>query len=433
MHVHSGYGGGAPGGPGPQVRQPLTHPNSNVGGGQNAPYGAPSQVHLNPVSASNPGSGSVPNRTRANTISQMDTIPPALARLQHMNQDVIGGRNALTPVLNRDDAMREWERRQQGGRTAQVPAYPQLEYLQQQAEMTAIGGNAWANTIPPVVTGGHPIAQLNHVGHRYPPPQLSKLSQSYHPPPQTPSSTSAGPVILVDDEAGNNSATMRRDAILSNVRNAAAARGDGGGPQQTSSTGIYGGGSQMPLPSSMGVPSPPVTYPGPMMNRYATAYSGSSAQPQNSQQQLQNQQPNTSTGGSGGVFDSVDRRSDLGSMFVPMQPDNYRQPPSSQPQQQQQQHPLQPPHGGPGSGPRGHVISPQQIVPTSFYGAGIVPSVVPPPASQVPGQGQPGAGGGATVHRNPFTIMPVSDPSVVSSGGKPQDVRRGNGMDVWPR
>jgi len=233
---------------------------------------------------------------------------------------------------------------------------------------------------------------------------------------------------LVDDETGSSSATLRRDAILSNVRS--AARGDVG-PQQTPSGSIYGVGSQMQLSSSMNVSNPSGTYSGPMMNRYTATYGGSSAQPQNPQQ---NQQSNSSAGGSGGVFDSMDRRSDLGSMFVPMQPDNYHQPPPSQPQQQQQPQQSLQPHGGPGSGARGHVISPQQIVPSSFYATGIVPNVVPPAsASQVPVQGQSGAGGGSTVLRNPFTNMPVSDPSVVNLGGKLQDVRRGSGMDVWPR
>lgn len=44
--------------------------------------------------------------------NQMDIIPPAL---QRVDQDMpYGGKNALTPVLNRDDAIREWERRQTG-------------------------------------------------------------------------------------------------------------------------------------------------------------------------------------------------------------------------------------------------------------------------------------------------------------------------------
>ncbi|KAJ6499048.1 kinase-like domain-containing protein [Mycena sanguinolenta] len=141
------------------------------------------------------GSGSAPNnnsaaavRVRANTINhQMDPVPPALARLQHMNQDVIAGRNALTPVLNRDDAMREWERRQAGKPTAAQP-YPQLEYLQQQAELAAQAGapTNWA---------------------RYQPP-TSKLAHAYHPPPQP--------------QEERDEASLRRDAVMSNVRSAAA-------------------------------------------------------------------------------------------------------------------------------------------------------------------------------------------------------------------
>ena len=76
-----------------------------------------------------------------------NTIPPALARLQHMNQDVITGRNALTPVLKRDDAMREWERRQTG-KAADVEPYPQLEYRSTDNRM---------DTIPPA------LARLQHM------------------------------------------------------------------------------------------------------------------------------------------------------------------------------------------------------------------------------------------------------------------------------
>ncbi|KIY43321.1 kinase-like protein, partial [Fistulina hepatica ATCC 64428] len=79
-------------------------------------------------------------RTRANTINQMDQVPPALARLQHMKQDVIAGRNGLTPVMNRDDALLEWERRKNAKERPPPQPYPQLEYLQQQAELAAANG-----------------------------------------------------------------------------------------------------------------------------------------------------------------------------------------------------------------------------------------------------------------------------------------------------
>lgn len=134
------------------------------------------------------------SRGRANTINQMDTVPPALARLQHMNQDVIaGGRNALTPVLNRDDAMREWERRQ-AGKPPAVQPYPQLEYLQQQAELAGSGITNWAAQQSAAAASG-----------RYQP--STKLSHSY------------APTIVIDDD--------RQTTAMSNVRNAARSDGIG--------------------------------------------------------------------------------------------------------------------------------------------------------------------------------------------------------------
>lgn len=97
------------------------------------------------------------SRNRSNTINQMDVIPPALARLTHMSMPDPSGHRNLTPVLNRgDDPYREWERRQ-GGHTGHgggggggghsknssmhQTSYPQLEYLQEQAELAAMGGS----------------------------------------------------------------------------------------------------------------------------------------------------------------------------------------------------------------------------------------------------------------------------------------------------
>jgi len=55
------------------------------------------------------------------------------------------GRNTLTPVLNRDDPMKEWESRRQGGGKRQH--YPELEYLQQQAELANSSGlGGWPST-----------------------------------------------------------------------------------------------------------------------------------------------------------------------------------------------------------------------------------------------------------------------------------------------
>ncbi|PAV18773.1 kinase [Pyrrhoderma noxium] len=209
-----------------------------------------------------PSSTYFPNsRARANTINNMDAIPPALARLQHMNHDVISGRNALTPVLNRDDAMREWERRQAGKAAAQHQPYQPLEYLQQQAELAAASGYANWNQARGT--------------HRFQAPP-SSLSQSYQP------------ASLIDDSSD------RREVVMSSVRN--AARSD----QQPS---LYGS-------STANLSSPPQAYVANSNTgnpRYASSY------PQQQTQQ-QGQTP----------FDGLDRGRDIATMYVPMQPDQYQ-------------------------------------------------------------------------------------------------------------
>jgi dual specificity protein kinase YAK1 len=271
-------------------------------------------------------------RARANTINQMDAVPPALARLQHMNQDVIQGRNALTPVLNRDDAIREWERRQSGKATAAQP-YPQLEYLHQQAELAAASGTlGWTQP-----------------SNRYPPPP-SKLAQTYHP--QT---------VMVDED--------RRDAVMSNVRS--AARGEGA---------MYGSTAAISAPAQTYASSATTTG-----NRYATTYATT-----------QQQQSPTSP------FDSIDQRTDIGNMYVPMQPNQFQRynnrdgaaPPAA-------------PLGGPSSR---HIAPPTQAVPPSFYGAGVVS----------PSQ----SSSGSQQQRNPFAGNEQNQ--------LPNETKR-NSMDVWPR
>ena len=261
----------------------------------------------------------------------MDSVPPALARLQHMNQDVIAGRNTLTPILNRDDAMREWERRQAGKAAAAQP-YPQLEYLQQQAEMAATTGMSNWNT--------------SHSRYAAAP---SKLSHAYQP--QT---------VLADED--NNS--TRRDTVMSNVR--AAARNDGTGSVYNTSSIIS---------------SPPQAYTSNTTtsgNRYPTNYSN------------QGQHQVTST------FDSIDRRTDVGNIYAPIQPDQY------------QGYPVGPPLSS-----ARHVAAPPQTVAPSFHGAQLIPS------------GQLSS----TQQRNPFQVVDGSQQQTVTNS---KDTRRGNG-DVWPR
>ncbi|KAG1729189.1 kinase-like domain-containing protein [Suillus paluster] len=265
-------------------------------------------------------------RARANTINHNDMIPPALARLQHMNQDAIAGRNALTPVLNRDDAMREWERRQAGKPSAAQP-YPQLEYLQQQAELAAANGmSGWGSST------------------RYPPPP-SKLSHSYQP------------TIVVDDD--------RREAVMSNVRS--AARSDTAG-----ASGFN--------PVAM-VTSPTQAYAGNATGtgaRYPATFSS------------QQQAPNP-------PFDPLTQRTDIGALYVPMQPEQYQS------------------YGGgatQGASMSSSRQAPQtsQPGPQSFYGASVASAVqVPPQAAQ----------------RNPFNASDASQ--------QPKEARRMSGMDIWSR
>lgn len=299
-----------------------------------------------------PSNAYYPNsRTRANTINHMDRIPPALARLQHMSQDVISGRNALTPVLNRDDAIKEWERRQSGKAAAAQP-YPQLEYLQQQAELVAASG----------------IASWQQPATRYQPTQSSGLAHQYHPPA----------AIVVDDE--------RRDAIMSNVRATAQ------GQTYMSSSTISNPPAAYTGASTTAGSRFTVTYP-PQPPAASQSQSQQHAQPSQQQQQQQQQSPTS-------PFDSLDRRPDMGGLFVPLQPDHY-----------------QPYTGASVAGARGPATSSQPAVQPSFYDPAV--------AQQT----------NAAPQRNPFSgDTSSSGGSAPGSGGaNTTKDRRGSGMEFWPR
>ncbi|KAI0374098.1 kinase-like protein [Pilatotrama ljubarskyi] len=301
--------------------------------GQTTSGGFPVPQHLNPAP---PGQSYYSNaRARSNTIhNTMDNIPPALARLQHMNQDVIGGRKALTPVLKRDDALKEWERRQQGKAAAAQP-YPQLEFLQQQAELAAAQG-------------------LSNWGH------AASSSGRYHPPTSNLAHSYQANAMVVDDD--------RRDVILSNARNAA---------HTDPASNLFSS------TSANIIPSPPQAYSSNSTttgNRYAATYSQQSGQAASS------------------PFDAVERRGDLSAMYVPMQPDQYGPYNSSSAGAQPQ-----------GGGPR-QVAPPQQAVPPSFYGAGVVPA---------------GHAIGNNQQRNPF-VGPDGQ-----SQASAKEARRKSGMELW--
>ena len=332
----------------------LTGPNNTGGAPQQAYNSSGSNVavssHLNPNPPSN---AYYPNsRARANTINHMDRIPPALARLQHMSQDVIGGRNALTPVLNRDDAIKEWERRQSGKATAAQP-YPQLEYLQQQAELAGASGiTTWPQ--PPT---------------RYQPAQGSGLAQQYHPPS----------AIVVDDD--------RRDAIMSNVRATAQGQGYISNP----------------------ISNPPAAYTGAAGSRYTVTYpqqpaagpqSQSQQQPPAAQPQAQQQQQQQQQQPPASPFDSLDRRPDMGGLFVPLQPDHYTTY-----------------TGGSVAGGRSAVAPPGPTVQSSFYDTSV--------AQQT----------NAASQRNPFSGDTPSGGGGAPAGGSTNVAkdRRGSGIEFWSR
>ena len=299
--------------------------NVNAGNTQySSGYAVPSQ-HLNPSAPSNSYQPPTTTRMRSNTMNNQEPVPAALARLQHMNQDVIGGRKALTPVLKRDDP---WERRQ-SGKGAPTQTFAPLEILQQQAEMAASQGY-W----------GHYPSRSQGGSNRYPQHQpTSNLAHSY---------TS----MQVDDD--------RRDQVMSSVRSAARA--------DPSQNVLYGG------TSTSVIPSPPQAYNSNSTttgNRFAATYS---------------QQTPASP------FDSLDRRGDMGQLYVPMQPDQYG------------------PYNSSGSSSSRQVTQPAQVVPPSFYGASVVPA------------GHQASG----VQRNPFGQADGMQNTLSS-----KEARRKSGMDLW--
>lgn len=120
-------------------------------------------------------------RSRANTINQMDLVPASIARVTQLGVDPGGGRSPLTPVMNREEMMREWERRQQQqqngaavGKRASVNQPWQLEYLEGQA------------------------AELGGWGHIPSTQRYGPLPSSFVPPPQPLS-------VIVDDGSGRGS------------------------------------------------------------------------------------------------------------------------------------------------------------------------------------------------------------------------------------
>ncbi|EJD42681.1 kinase-like protein [Auricularia subglabra TFB-10046 SS5] len=212
--------------------------------------------------------------------NQMDVVPPALARLSQMGALEIpggGGRNALTPVMNRDDAIREWERR--GGTAAKQTAYPPtLEFLSQQAEMQPA---SWA---------------VHHAGG-------SHAQQRSYAPSQ--------PSGLHYQSQSGQATQADRDAVMGSVR---AAAGLGVGvPGVAPPAAAYGSASRYdPGPQTLYVPN---------QGQYATGVPASPARAAQAQAQQQQQQmyysPPTNT------------QAQQRNPFQPQQPGGQMSPPMS--------------------------------------------------------------------------------------------------------
>jgi len=235
------------------------------------PQHPPPSSYVNP----NPPSSSYypASRVRANTINQMDhAIPPQIARIASLGMDVAGiKRNTLTPVLHRDDAIKEWERRASGQRPPPGPAYPQLEYLQQQAELAS--SNNWNGTGGAAPRRYHPPSSLQH----------------FQSPPSA---------LTVDSTSSKHHRELSASGGLRDVSMASISSRPNAGYEQTAHANLP--------------PAPPQAYSGsPASTRY-----GGASQPL--QQQPSSYQPTSNDNSI--PYDAYDQRDELGTLFTPMQP-----------------------------------------------------------------------------------------------------------------
>ena len=189
-------------------------------------------------------------------------VPPQLARIASLGMEAAGiKRNTLTPILNREEAIREWERRR-AGNAPPPSSYPQLEYLQQQAEL------APANWSGP--STNHP--------RRYVPHQPSSL-QFQSPPSAVVSDSSRH---LLEKNTG-----PLRDITLSTSRTTAAANS------------YEPNSHHHPLPNA-----PPQVYTSSSVPSRFVANTSTYSSPQ-----AQNN-----------ALDSFDHRDGMGTLYAPLQP-----------------------------------------------------------------------------------------------------------------
>ncbi|KAG8969334.1 dual specificity protein kinase yak1 [Tulasnella sp. 419] len=378
-------------------------------------------------------------QARANTIHKLDQIPSShLARWNvkhhhpHLDLEAAGmGRN-LTPVLNREEAMREWERRQQGGPGASklgagsggsgTPGgtYPQLEYLQQQVEMAAsgLGGSSgnWSGS------GGQ-----NPAPSRYAPTQSSGLSHFQTPPAAVltdshhgHSGSSTGHSLGHSHSLSQDKNATLREVAMNSVRTAAGlmasnsnGRYDANGGSAAS--GVNVSGPAPPQPTYSGVPtsSSRTTYMSP-----SSSAPGSGTQPTSAPSSAvapnypeQSQQPPSQHAST--PFDAFDHKDGLATLYAPLQPTQYQtaygstHPPAGPPSNQQ------PASGAP-----------------SFYGAAVASATGQGPPVQYPANG---ANNGNIAYQSPPMNNPPGTQPAFGTTASVKEARRMSGMDVWQR
>jgi dual specificity protein kinase YAK1 len=199
-------------------------------------------------------------------------VPPQIARIASLGMEVSGiKRNTLTPVLNRDEAIKEWERRASGQRPPPGPVYPQLEYLQQQAEL--VSTNSWNGA------GG-------------------STSRRYHPPSSLQHFQSPPSALTVDSTSSKHHRELSASGGLRDVSMASISSRQNNGYDQTPSTNLP--------------PAPPQAYSG----SSASARYGVTSQPL--QQQPSSYQPSSNDNSI--PYDAYDHRDGLGTLYTPMQP-----------------------------------------------------------------------------------------------------------------
>lgn len=340
-----------------QMHATMSPPHYGDGGGRG------------PNAASGGAYAQTQNRSRSNTLTRMDIIPPKMARMGLDSNT--GAGQSVTPVLNREESLREWERRQQngaqpqqqqqqqrppiqqgqaGGKTSST-SYQNLEMLQQQAEMSPPAAGGW----------GQPQWSATATSPSY--QASSNRHSSYHASPKSGGSvTSPSMFSVVVDSHDNRRLVNPHDASMA------------------SSASLRQLSTQSPTSH---IAAPPAAYSGPS--------SSSAAGAQAARYQPTQQQPSSATtasglyGNAGLSFDPYD--TGIAQLMPALKPTQY--------QHHQQPHQS----GGPSSSSNRHSMavmmsptsagaplsaaSPQQgsaggIGPSTMY-AGLVPGSILPP------------------------------------------------------